>query len=135
MVWFTKLDCQVWLLLTTGYCLSSDLCFFILGLVLLLCNLLWTFLHAMLCFIISQSLAPQPCLILIAPRSINRSYTFGHPLLVLLTRGCCCLWGNQMVWFGILDNPVCLPSLLLVITCVMAVSCLVVCMAKISSWS
>jgi hypothetical protein len=67
MVWFTKSDCPVWLLLGTGHCLGSDLCFFILGLVLLLCNLLWTFLCAMLCFIIDQNLAPRPYLIFIAP--------------------------------------------------------------------
>jgi hypothetical protein len=46
----------------------------------------------------------------------------------------CCLWGNCMVWFGILDCPVflswSLPVLLVANTPVTAVSCVVVSMAK-----
>jgi hypothetical protein len=31
------------------------------------------------------------------PSPISRRYGFRHPLVVLLTRGCSCLWGNRMV--------------------------------------
>jgi hypothetical protein len=67
--WFNLPNWTVWLgccwELATASALISI--FFALGLVLLLCNLLWTFLHAMLCFIIGRSLTPRPCLILIPP--------------------------------------------------------------------
>jgi hypothetical protein len=55
MVRFTKLNCPVWLLLGTSHCLGFDFCFFTWGLVLLLYNLLWTFLHAMLHFASSST--------------------------------------------------------------------------------
>jgi hypothetical protein len=67
MVRFTKPDCPIWLLLGTGHCLGFDLCFFAWGLILLLCSLLWTFLCAMIRFVIGRSLDPRPYLILIAP--------------------------------------------------------------------
>jgi hypothetical protein len=72
MVRFTKLDCPVWLLLEISHCIGSDLSLLALGLVLLCFNLLWTFLHAMTCFIvIGQSFTLQPFLILTAPRSLS----------------------------------------------------------------
>jgi hypothetical protein len=101
-----KLDHLVWLLLETGHCIGSDLDLITLGIVLLHCNLLWTFLHLVLRFIINRSPAPWPCLILMAPLSISRRFSFGHPLLMLLTSGCCCLRENRMVRFGILDCPI-----------------------------
>jgi hypothetical protein len=52
MFQFAKLDCLVLLLLGTGSYLGSDLFLLPLGLVLPHCNLLWTFLHALLRFII-----------------------------------------------------------------------------------
>jgi hypothetical protein len=52
MVRFTKLDCLVWLLLETGHCIGFDVGLLALGLVLLRCNLLVTFLRAMLRFIV-----------------------------------------------------------------------------------
>jgi hypothetical protein len=47
-----KLDGLVWLLLEIGHCISSNLDLLALGLVLLRSNLLWTFLCAMLRFVI-----------------------------------------------------------------------------------
>jgi hypothetical protein len=44
--------CPVSLLLGIGHCLSTNLCLLALGLVLLPCNLLWTFLHVVLCLVI-----------------------------------------------------------------------------------
>jgi hypothetical protein len=82
---FTKLDCPIWLLLETGHDIDSDLGLLTLGLILLRCNHLWTFLCVALHFIIGRSLASWPCLILIASWSINRRYTFGHPLSDLAT--------------------------------------------------
>jgi hypothetical protein len=68
MVRFTKLDYPVWLLLGTGHYLGYDLGLLALGLVLLRCNLLCTFLCAMPHFIvIGQSFNLQPFLILTAP--------------------------------------------------------------------
>jgi hypothetical protein len=134
MVWFTKSDCPIWLLLGTGHCLGFDFYFFSWGLVLLLCNLLWTFLRVMLRFVIGRSLALRPCLILIVPWSINRRHNFEHTLLVLLTRGCCCIRGNWMVRFDILNYPIflswSLPVLLVADTPVTTISCVVASVAK-----
>jgi hypothetical protein len=47
----------------------------------------------------------------------------------------CYLWGNRMIRFRISDCPVCLPSLLLADTSVMAISYMVASVAKTSSWS
>jgi hypothetical protein len=55
MVRFTKPDYPVWLLLETGHGIGFDVGLLTLGLILLHCNLLWTFLHVMLCFIIGRS--------------------------------------------------------------------------------
>jgi hypothetical protein len=67
MVKFTKLDYPVWLLLEISHCIGSDLGLLALGLVLLLYNLLWTFLCVVLLFVIGRSPSPRLYLILIAP--------------------------------------------------------------------
>jgi hypothetical protein len=75
MVGFTRLDYPVWLLLETSYCLDSNPCLLILGLVLLHCNHLWALLCIGLRFVvIGRSFALRPFLILTAPPLISEHF-------------------------------------------------------------
>jgi hypothetical protein len=64
---FAKLDFTVLLLLGTSPCLSPDLCLHSLGLILVHCNLLWTFLHVFIHCIIGRIFTPRPFLVLSTP--------------------------------------------------------------------
>jgi hypothetical protein len=101
MVRFRKLDCPVWWLPRTGPSFYLGLCLHLWDPVLLRYHLLWTLLCIMLRFVIGQSLAPQPCPPLPASWFISRGSILWSFSLVPTTRSCCCLWGNQTIWFGL----------------------------------
>jgi hypothetical protein len=136
---FAKLDHLVLLVLGTSPCLGFDPCLLALGLILLHCNLLWTFLRASFYFVTGRSFTPRPCLVLTAPGTIKRYLRPVSPLFVRLSWSFYYLQGNRMVQFGLPDCPVFLPRvplvLLLAETFVTTVPCMAVSMIKTSSWS
>jgi hypothetical protein len=139
MFQFAKLDGPVFLLLGTDSYLSSYLCLLALGLVLLPCNLLFTFFHVLFCSIIGPRFTPWPLLVLTAPRSLSKRSQLPYPVLALLTMSFCSLRGNRMAQFGTLDDPIFLAGtsclLLLVETFITTISFMISSIIKTSSMS